>query len=152
MNRNRRPDVAGIAGSAFFIVVGILAIWGARDFTPLGSVFPTTIAAAMIVFSAAYIAMSLLRSAGPAINPAGSTWRRSALVAVLLAWAFLLQHIGFLATSVAAYAALLVIANYDRWTPRVAVTYAAVGSALLGGLYAIFFFMLDVPLPQGLLR
>lgn len=152
MNRHQRSDIAGIAGSALFIVVGILAIWGARDFTPLGSVFPTTIATAMIVFSAAYIAVSLLQSAGPAKNPAGSTWRRSALAVVLIAWAFLLEHVGFLVTSAAAYAALLVIANYDRWTPRVAVTYAAVGCVLLGGLFAIFFFMLGVPLPVGLLR
>jgi putative tricarboxylic transport membrane protein len=151
MNKNPRRDMAGIAGSVVFIVVGILAFWGARDFSPLGAVFPRTISFAMVVFAAAYIAMALLRPTAPAEQPSGSPWRRGAVMAVLVAWAFLLGRIGFLATSVAAYTALLVIANYDRWTPRMAVIYAAVGALVLGGLYWIFHEVLQVPLPQGLL-
>lgn len=151
MNEPVRRDIAGIAGSAVFIVVGAFAIWGARDFTPLGSVFPRTIAVAMIVFAAVYIAMALLRPQAPAAATAGSNWRRSALIAVLLLWSFLFERIGFLATSVFAYAAILVIANYDRWTPRLAMIYTAVGTVVLGGLYAIFHYLLQVPLPQGLL-
>ncbi len=144
-------DIPGIAGSAVFIVVGILAIWYSSEFSALGSVFPRTVAAAMIVFAAVYIAMALLRPQAPAATPAGSTWRRSALIVVLLAWSFLFEHIGFLATSVFAYAAILVIANYDRWTPRLAIAYTAVGALVLGGLYAIFHYLLQVPLPEGML-
>ena len=151
MSENPRRDIPGIAGSVVFIIAGVLAFWGARDFTPLGSVFPRTIAAAMVVFATAYIAMALLRPKAPAATPVGSPWRRGALVAVLVAWSFLFEHIGFLATSVVAYTALLVIANYDRWTPRMAVVYAAVGALVLGGLYSIFHFVLQVPLPEGLL-
>ena len=36
----------------------------------------------------------------------------------MLAWAFTLGPLGFLASSAAAMAALLVIANHDRWTLR----------------------------------
>lgn len=151
MSEHPRRDIPGIIGSAVFIVVGILAIWGAREFSPLGSVFPRTMAAAMILCAAVYIAMALLRPQAPAITPAGSNWRRGALIAVLLAWSFLFEKVGFLTTSVVAYAAILVIANYDRWTPRLAVTYTAVGAVVLGGLYSIFHFALQVPLPQGLL-
>lgn len=152
MSNSPQRDLPGIAGSAVFIVVGILAIWGSRDFTPLGSVFPRTMAAVMIVFATAYIVMALLRHAKPAAAQPGSAPRRLALVVVLIAWAFLLEPVGFLTTSVCAYCALLAIANYDRWTPRVVVTYGAVGALVLGGLYSIFFFALEVPLPQGLLR
>jgi len=53
--------------------------------------------------------------------------------------------------SVEQIVALLVIANYDRWTPRMAVTSAAVGAAVIGGLYTIFRFGLQVPLPEGIL-
>ena len=151
MNKNRRRDMAGIAGSVVFIIVGLLAFWGARDFSPLGSVFPRTISVAMVVFAAAYIAMALLRPTAPAEKPSGSPWRRGAVMAVLIAWSFLLGHIGFLATSVVAYTALLVIANYDRWTPRMAVTYALVGTLVLGGLYWVFHYVLQVPLPEGML-
>jgi len=63
----------------------------------------------------------------------------------------LLEKVGFLATSIACFTAILVIANYDRWTPRSAATYAVAGAAVVGGLYAIFRFVLQVPLPEGLL-
>ncbi|MBE0625822.1 MAG: tripartite tricarboxylate transporter TctB family protein [Burkholderiales bacterium] len=151
MSETPRRDIPGIAGSAVFIIVGVLAIWGAREFSPLGSVFPRTMAAVMILCAAVYIAMALLRPQAPAATPAGSNWRRGALIAVLVAWAFLFEKFGFLSTSLFAYAAILVIANYDRWTPRLALTYTAVGAIVLGGLYAIFRYALQVPLPQGLL-
>lgn len=151
MNKPVRRDVRGIAGSAVFIVVGVLAIWHSSEFSPLGSVFPRTIAAAMIVLAAVYIAMALLRPQAPEAMAAGSNWRRSALIVVLLAWAFLLETIGFLSTSVLAYAAILVIANYDRWTPRLALAYTAVGAVVLGGLYTVFHYLLQVPLPRGML-
>jgi putative tricarboxylic transport membrane protein len=96
--------------------------------------------------------MALLRHGRPATRQPGSVRRRAALIVVLVSWAFLLEPIGFLTTSIAAYCALLVIANYDRWTPRMAVTYGAVGALVLGSLYSIFFLALDVPLPQGMLR
>jgi len=151
MSKGPRRDIAAIAGSVAFIIVGVLAFWGARDFSPLGSVFPRTISVAMVVLAAAYIAMALLRPTAPAKKPSGSPWRRGAVMVVLIAWAFLLGRVGFLATSVAAYTALLVIANYDRWTPRMAVIYALVGTAVLGGLYWVFRFVLQVPLPEGML-
>jgi hypothetical protein len=146
-----RRDIPGMTGAAIFIVVGILALYYSRDFSPLGSVFPRTIATAMIVLSGVYIAVSLLRPKAPAAQPAGSNWRRIALVAVMVLWATYFDRIGFLTTSIAAFAALLVIANYDRWTPRMAVTYAAVGAVVIGGLYTIFRFGLKVPLPEGIL-
>ncbi|MEO5694144.1 MAG: tripartite tricarboxylate transporter TctB family protein [Usitatibacter sp.] len=146
-----RRDLPGIAGSAVFFVMGALALWYSRDFSALGSVFPRTIAVTMMVLSAAYIAVALLRPGAAAPAPAASTWRRVALMVVLLAWAMLLEHVGFLATSIVAYAAILVIANYDRWTPRMALTYVAAGAGVLGSLYSIFRFVLQVPLPAGML-
>ena len=151
MTERTHRDLRGIAGSLLAIASGALAIWHAKEFSPLGAVFPRTIAALMIVFSAVYIAVAILRPEQPRAMPAGSTGRRLAVSGVLLAWSFLLEPVGFLATSVASYAAILVIANYDRWTPRMALSYALTGAAVLGSLYAIFRFGLQVPLPEGLL-
>jgi putative tricarboxylic transport membrane protein len=146
-----RRDIPGIAGCVLAIAASALAIWHAKEFTPLGAVFPRTIAILMIVFSAVYIAVAILRPQRPARPAAGSIGRRAALAAVMLAWAFLLEPVGFLATSIASYAAILVIANYDRWTPRMAVVYTIVGAFVLGALYSIFRFALQVPLPEGIL-
>jgi hypothetical protein len=144
-------DLAGMAGAAFFIVMGTLALWNSGEFSALGSVFPRTVAVTMILLSIAYIAVSWLRPRGVQVHPAGSIWRRTALMAAFVAWSLLLEPLGFLTTSVAAFVALLVISNYDRWTPRMAVTYGLVGAVVLGGLYGIFRFVLQVPLPAGIL-
>ncbi|MGN2392929.1 tripartite tricarboxylate transporter TctB family protein [Pelomicrobium sp. G1] len=144
-------DVPGIIGSLIFIAVGLLALYYSREFTPLGSVFPRTIASAMVLLSVVYIAVAWLRPKAPASHQPGSVWRRAALVAVMVAWALLLDRLGFLTTSVICFATLLVISNYDRWTPAMAVAYVAAGAAVLGSLYSIFRFVLKVPLPPGVL-
>ncbi|MFZ5555856.1 MAG: tripartite tricarboxylate transporter TctB family protein [Pseudomonadota bacterium] len=151
MNESARRDVPGMVGSAIFIVVGAIALYYSRDFSALGAVFPRTIAVSMMVLSAVYIAVSILRPKAPAPQPRASSLRRIALVVVMLLWATYLEPVGFLTASVAAFAALLVIANYDRWTPHMAVIYTAVAAVVIGGLYAIFRFGLQVPLPQGIL-
>lgn len=151
MSERARFDVPGIAGSALAIAGGGLAWYHAGDFSPMGSVFPRTIAAIMMVAAAVYIAVSLLRPSAPAAQASGSIWRRVALIVVMAAWSLLLEKVGFLTTSLACFAAILVIANYDRWTPRTAAIYALAGAVMVGGLYAIFRFGLLVPLPAGLL-
>lgn len=143
-------DLPGIVGSVLAITAGSLAWHHAGDFSPMGAVFPRAVATAMMVAAAAYIATALLR---PSVRPqgaAGSTWRRVALVIVMAAWSMLLEKVGFLTTSAACFAAILVIANYDRWTPRTAAVYALAGAVVVGGLYGVFRFLLLVPLPQGL--
>lgn len=151
MTEPLRRDVRGIAGAAVAIAAGALAWYHTKEFSAMGAVFPRTVAAAMMIFAIVYIAVSILRPSAPATPPKGSAWRRVALVAVLIAWSVLLERVGFLATSIACFAAILVIANYDRWTPRSAATYAVAGAAVVGGLYAIFRFVLQVPLPAGIL-
>ncbi len=149
MSERQRPDIPGIVGSAIFIVLGALAYYHAREFTPLGSVFPRTMAVIMMLFSAIYIATTLLRPTGMPPRAGGSHVRRGLLVAVMVAWSFLLEHAGFLTTSIVAYAAIMLITNYDRWTPRRAVGHVAAGALVLGSLYAVFKYGLQVPLPEG---
>jgi putative tricarboxylic transport membrane protein len=150
-NTNKAYDLRGIIGAAIFIVVGVLAIYYSGEFSPLGSVFPRTIAAAMILLSVVYIVTSLLWREAPETPAPSSNVRRILLAIVMLAWALLLEPLGFLSTSVLCYAAVLVIANYDRWTPRSALMYTAVGICILGGLYGTFRFALQVPFPAGIL-
>jgi hypothetical protein len=145
-------DVASLLSAGGFIVVGVLALYYTRDMTPLGSVFPRTIASAMIIFSVIYIVWRFFKSHVGVEPPApGSIPRRLLLVAVMVAWALLLNRIGFLVTSVVAALALLLVANWDRWTPRRAIVYALSTLALVVGLYAVFAFGLKVPLPTGAL-
>ncbi len=151
MSDPRHPrDLPGIAGCVLAIAGGALAWHHAGEFSPMGAVFPRTIAAVMMVAAAAYIATALLRPSARPQGAGGSAWRRVALVVVMAAWSILLERVGFLVTSAACFAAILVIANYDRWTPRAAAAYALAGAVVVGGLYAVFRFLLLVPLPPGM--
>lgn len=146
-----RPDTPGIIGAVVFIVFGVLAIYYSREFSPLGSVFPRTIATTMIVLCVMYIVVALIRRKPQAAPQPGSTPRRVLLALTMLAWALLLEPLGFLSTSIISYAAILGIANYDRWTPRSAVIYTAIGAVVIGVLYGTFRFVLQVPFPSGIL-
>ena len=144
-----KRDVPGIIASTVFIVVGALAIYYSREFSMLGSVFPRTIAATLIVLSSAYIAVAAFGQVGPPAAQPGSVPRRILLAVTMIAWALLLDVLGFLTASIVCYVAILVIANYNRWTPRMTVAYAGVGIVVLGGLYSLFRFALQVPFPTG---
>lgn len=134
-----------------FIFLGILALSGTRDMSPLGSVFPRTIASAMILFSAMDIVWRWLKSRPAEPQLAGSAIRRLLLVAIMLLWALLLQTVGFFITSVGASLLLLLVANYDRWTLARAVSYVVGTLTVVGGVYSVFAFGLKVPLPSGIL-
>jgi putative tricarboxylic transport membrane protein len=142
-----RADRIGAAGSAVAIALGVAAFWGARDFSDLGAVFPRSVGALLVVLGSAYIALTLLGRTRRIDALGGSSVRRAATALVMLGWAFTLGPLGFLASSAAAMAALLVIAHHDRWTPRRAVAYAGACALVLIGLYSLFKFALQVPLP-----
>jgi len=146
-SERHRPDRIGAVGSAVAIVIGAAAFWGARDFSDLGAVFPRSVGALLVVLGVAYIVLTLLGRTRRIDGLGGSAVRRTATAGVMLGWAFTLGPLGFLASSAAAMAALLVIAHHDRWTPRRAVLYAVACALVLIGLYSLFKFALQVPLP-----
>ena len=140
-------DIAGAVGSAIAIALGTAALWSAREFSSLGAVFPRTISILMILLGLLYLGMVFAGRTRRAPPLQGSRWRRGAVAAVMLAWAFLLVPLGFLGSSAAAIAALLAIANHDRWTLRTVIGYGAASAFVLGGFYVLFKLVLLVPLP-----
>jgi putative tricarboxylic transport membrane protein len=150
--RSPSPDVAGVVGCLVLIATGIAAIVYSSDFSVLGAVFPRAISALLIGLGMVYIVLVLMGRTTKNEATEGSIGRRVGVALVMLAWAFSLRHLGFLASSVVAMALLLVIANHERWTGRTVLGYGLVSACVLGALYSIFDFALQVPLPQGLLR
>jgi len=144
-----RRDTGSTIACIAFVIIGIAAFWAANDFSPLGSVFPKTIAALLVFFGVLYLALSWLRPQPPRLPEAGSRARQAAVAVVMVGWAFVLEPVGFLTSSVVAFVLLLVIAHYGRWTPRIALLYALGSALLLGGLYTLFKVALQVPLPEG---
>lgn len=147
MKSESRHDWPGALGSALAIAIGGGAIWAAGDFSDLGSVFPRTIGGLMVALGSVYIAFTLLGKTRRAASLDGSFVRRAGVAVVMLGWAFGLGPLGFLGASAAACAALLVIANHDRWTLRMALIYGASTAFVLASLYLLFKIILLVPLP-----
>lgn len=145
-------DVAGVVGCLVLIAVGVAAIVYSKDFSPLGSVFPRTISGLMIGLGALYLVLALMGRTVVSEAAEGSNARRVAVALVMLGWAFGLGRIGFLASSGVAMALLLVIANHERWSARSVAVYGLVSAAVLGALYGVFHFALQVPLPEGMFR
>ncbi len=150
MHDTPRRDAGSMIACAAFIALGIAAFWAAGDFSPLGSVFPRTVSALLVFFGALYLVLSWLRPKPPREGEGGARGRQAAVAAVMLIWAFVLEPVGFLVSSVVAFALLLVIAHYGKWSPRLATMYAIGAALVLGGLYLLFKVALQVPLPEGM--
>lgn len=144
-----RRDVPGLVGCACAIAIGIAAIAFSGDFSPLGAVFPRTISGVMIALAVLYAFFALRRPRRVAVMESGSTPRRAGVIVVMLVWAFALQPVGFLFTSTCATFALLLIAQYNRWSARTALIYGFSLALVIGLLYLLFSHVLQVPLPVG---
>ncbi|MEO7200428.1 MAG: tripartite tricarboxylate transporter TctB family protein [Dokdonella sp.] len=146
------PDLAGAVGCVLLIAVGGAALFYSSDFSPLGAVFPRTIAGLMIALGVAYLILVWRGRTRVAEPLGGSMSRRAGVALVMLAWALALDRVGFLVSSAIAFVALLLIANHERWSARSVIVYGLVSVAVLGGLYGGFRFALQVPFPTGLFQ
>jgi hypothetical protein len=142
-----RPDIPGAIGSGLMVLVGAAAIWAARDYSDLGSVFPRTVGALLVALGLVYIVLVVMGRTrrGAAID--GSSIRRALVALVMLAWSFALGPLGFLPAGAAAMAALLMIAHHDQWTLRKALAYGLSTAIVISLLYTLFKHVLQVPLP-----
>jgi putative tricarboxylic transport membrane protein len=151
---NGRRDVAGMVCAAGFVLVGLYIFLGAQGMSQVGSIFPTTIAVGIIAFSLALIVAIVTGRAAPAMLRKESergTSHRLGLAAVMAIWVALLSVIGFVVTSLAAFAAIMVIADYDRPRLRTWVIWTASGVAIVLGFWWIMAEVLLLRMPAGVL-
>ena len=146
----RRRDMPGIAGCAMAAAIAAAAIAASADFSSLGAVFPRTVAGLIVAFALLYIVQALRSPRPPAVREQGSWTRRLATAAVMLAWAFALEPVGFLFSSACACMLLLLIAQHEPWSLRTTLGYAVSVLVVLAALYGLFRFALQVPLPVGM--
>ncbi len=143
-------DVGGGVVAVVLVLVGALVYHDTLSYADGdSSVFPRTVSIVLMVISALVALVSFLggrRNDGESV-PGGSWPRRLLLPLVMLGPVLLMKAIGFLPAMLVMFAALLLVANYDDWTPRRAVIYLASGAGVVGAFYLVFRYWLQVPLP-----
>ncbi|MHB8950452.1 MAG: tripartite tricarboxylate transporter permease [Rhodoferax sp.] len=149
-------DVPAMAFGAVFAGIGVLAYLQIKDMSPMGSVFPGTLSAVLVLLSLMLIAFQVGRPAAPAIAaPPGavkpSTGRRLAIIVAMAIWALLLPSIGFFVTSLLAFLVLTLIATFDRPTPREWVQYGISAVVIVGSFHLLMDKVLGLRMPAGLL-
>ena len=151
MSRDAGSDLGGAIVAALLVIGGGLAIWDTTRYSDADSmIFPRAVAIAMIVFSLGFLLQWLVGRAPAAEAQAGGSWtRRILLVVSMLVASLAMPWIGFVATALVCFGAVLLIAMHDPWTPQRALVYPLVGVAVVVGFYSLFAYGLHVPLPQG---
>lgn len=149
-----RRDWPGALYAVGFVLLGVLMLLGTQEVSPLGSVFPNTIGIAMIAFSTLLIGLIVTGRAAPVKHvkeAKGSNLHRLALAAVMLGWVFLMPHVGFFVTSLAAYLLIMFIADYDRPGLGTWVIWSAIGAAITGAFWWLMSDVLLLRMPRGIL-
>jgi putative tricarboxylic transport membrane protein len=151
MRASSATDIGGVAAAALLALFGALVIWDTTSYSDFDSaMFPRTVAMIMIALCIGYIAMWLAGLARPLPQAESGSWpRRIGLVLTMLAAGFAMPWSGFIASSLALFAVLTVLAMYERWTPARMIVYPLVGIAIVVGFYVLFGQFLRVPLPVG---
>lgn len=148
--QTERRDIGGIIAALVLIGFGAVALYDTTTYSDVDSaVFPRTIAIALMLSAIGYIAYALVRGERTVRTPGGSYPRRIALVAVMLGSVAAMPWIGFVASGLAAFFCLTLVAMHDPWTRGRVVLYPLVGVAIVIGFFALFRYGFLVPLPEG---
>lgn len=151
----RQRDTGAVVLSAFFGAAAVVAFMRARDMSAMGSVFPSTISAVLVVLSAALIALALSGRARPAqaetAEGAVSNRRRIGLVLVFAAWVWLMPILGFATSSILAFVALAGLGEHDPVSARTWALRLLIGAAIVGAFWWLMSDVLLLRMPRGLL-
>jgi putative tricarboxylic transport membrane protein len=145
-------DVGAAVVAAILALVALAALWGARNFSSMGSWFPNTIS--VILLGASLLAAwRSLRGRGRKDRSMArdGALRSGLLIVVLLAWILLLETTGFVVTSIAAFLVLALVANRDPLTPKRIAGYVIASAVIVLAFHFLFVDILKVQLPRGTL-
>lgn len=135
-----------IAG--LFVAIGVITLYDTTTYSDLDAkVFPRAAAIVLIISSFIIIVANVLRPTNEPGFGHGAWWRRILLVVCLLLAGFIMPLTGFLPAASFAFFGAMVAAMHERWTVPTIVRYTGSGLVIMVGFYALFRFVLNVPLP-----
>ena len=146
-------DWPGAAVALGFAALGAYAVSGSLAMTPLGAIFPRTIGGVLIALALVQAVRCLLgRGGASALEEGargGSAARRAALAGVMLVWVVAFPLVGFVVTSLIAGSILMVIAEFERLTPRLLTLRLLLVAAMVAAFYWLMVAVLYIPMPRA---
>jgi peptidoglycan/LPS O-acetylase OafA/YrhL len=142
-----------IAGATALAAAAVLYWLGSTAGSPEAYLFPRLIAIGMGALALAILASSW----GPAarrrrrLMPSIPWLGLAPALAILTAYPWVLETVGFYAAGLAAFLAIVTVYAPRSTAPGELVKRVAVSAAFIGALYAIFALLLNVQTPRGLL-
>ena len=139
--------IGSLLTSALFVLIGFVTIYDAASYTDRDSqVFPQTVAIILIITAAISFVTRFLQPTDDGGFGRGIWWRRVLLVITMLLTCLAMPYVGFLAAGTIAFAGGLIAAMHDSWTAKTAMLYWGCGGVIMVAFFALFKFVLHVPL------
>lgn len=143
-----KGDIGSLIVSALFVLAGVVTLVDTTSYTDRDSqVFPQTVAIILIITAAISFLTRFLAPSDSGGFGDGIWWRRVLLVATMFLTCLAMPVAGFLPAGIIAFAGGLVAAMHDRWTVKTILVYWGSGAVIMVAFYALFKFVLHVPLP-----
>ncbi len=149
----RQADFSQMASGAVGITVALVFIYAGHDISPLGSVFPVTVAVLLLSLSIVLILQSFRfeRRINPDAQATPFITKRQALLALtMLLWSVLISMLGFFSASAIGFAALMALANFERLRAKTIAVYALSAIFVFAVFYFLMVYVLLLRVPQGL--
>lgn len=152
MNHQKAEPSTGHMGTlviaGLFVAIGVITLYDTTTYSDLDAkVFPRAAAIVLIMSSFIIIVANVLRPMNEIGFGQGAWWRRILLVVCLLLAGFIMPLTGFLPAASIAFIGAMVAAMHEQWTAPTVARYTGSGLVIMIGFYALFRFVLNVPLP-----
>jgi len=146
-------DIAAMVFGALFILIGALVLLDTRNMSPMGSVFPRAISILLIALSLFMVALAFTGRGvrAPQAEPADASHRRILLGVIFGLWVFAIPFLGFGLSGLAAFLAIMFVAEYENQPTAVWMRRGLVALATVGFFWLIMSRVLLLRMPAGLL-
>ena len=141
-------QIGSLLTSAFFVVAGVVTLYDTTGYTDRDSqVFPRTVAILLIITAGISFISRFLHPSDEGGFGTGIWWRRCLLIVTMLLACLVMPYVGFLPAGVIAFAGGLIAAMHDEWSKSTVLLYWGAGAVIMLAFFALFKFVLLVPLP-----
>jgi len=149
----KRMKTADRASSLTLLGISAYFLFESRKFSPFGALFPRVIIYILIALSAALLIISFFRKKEPEKPEEEKRKIIPALITFILiiAWAVLINYIGFFVTSVLFFAVITLFLDGGASTKMTRVKRVLITAAVVTAFYLFFAKVLIVPFPEGVL-